>query len=406
MPTELTLHSPHQGAHPGTRQCLVYYLTGNPGLINYYTLFLTHLRSLLDTIETQRGHKVTFTIYGRDLAGFDAHDHPKPFNRTDHPPHDVEYEINHCYKHLLAANKLPASTAAGKPHPRAGEPFDEVVLVGHSLGTYIALELFHRHLQDPSAAPALRLRAGVLLFATIAHLARAPNAVWFNFLRARPFLARHVPFLASRLVALLPGPVVRWFAAAVLGMPPHAAAVTAQFLTTRDAVYQALYLGLDEMAVISDDGRWAEALWEVEDEAEAAAGAHEVPKFFLFYGKNDRWVANEYRERFIAARKEHAEREGVPVHKRGRTRIVVDEGDLPHDFCISEFLCFSSPRLVILKQHKGDSFCFVCIRCDEMSFVVRKKTPPSLTLPTSIIEHSEIVAEKVGLWLDEIAEHP
>lgn len=336
MPTERTLHSPHQGAHPETRQCLIYFLTGNPGLIDYYTPFLTHLRTLLDNIETQRGHKVTFTIYGRDLAGFDDEDHPKPFNKTDNLPHDVEYEINDCFKHLLAANKIPSSSSEDgttPDHPRAGEPFDEVILIGHSLGTYIALELFHRHLHDPSLAPALNLRSGILLFATIAHLAKSPKGVHLNALRRQPFLARNIPLLAKRALSLLPTAVIRWVVSTILGMPPHAADVTTRFLTSRDGVYQALYLGMDEMAVISDEV-WAEELWEIADEA--VASAHEVPKFFMFFGKHDHWVANEYRDRFIEAREEHAAREGAPVHKRGRTRIVVDEGDLPHDFCLSK----------------------------------------------------------------------
>lgn len=341
MPTERIFHSPHQGAHPATRQCLIYFLTGNPGLIDYYTPFLTHLRALLDAIEAQRAHKVTFTLYGRDLAGFDDQDHPAPFNKTDNLPHDVEYEINDCLKHLAAANKIPPSSSSSA---RAGEPFDEVILMGHSLGTYIALELFHRHLQDPSLAPALHLRAGVLLFATIAHLAKSPKGVLLDALRARPWLARNVPLLAQRLLALLPTTFLRWFVATLLGMPPHAADVTTRFLTSRDGVYQALYLGMDEMAVIGDEA-WAEELWEVggagDDEARAAAAAHDVPKFFLFFGKKDHWVANEYRDRFIEAREEHAKREGVPVHKRGRTRIVIDEGDLPHDFCLSEPLLSS-----------------------------------------------------------------
>lgn len=336
MPTERTFHSPHQGAHPESRQCLIYFLTGNPGLIDYYTPFLTHLRTLLDNIETQRGQKITFTIYGRDLAGFDDEDHPKPFNKTDNLPHDVEYEINDCFKHLIAANKIPASE--GTSNPRAGEPFDEVIVMGHSLGTYIALELFHRHLHDPSSAPDLNLRSGILLFATIAHLAKSPKGVHLNALRNQSFLARNVPLLAKRLLSLLPTAFIRWFVANLLGMPPHAADVTTRFLTSRDGVYQALYLGMDEMAVISDEV-WAEELWEIGDEAIAAA--HEVPKFFMFFGKNDHWVANEYRDRFIETREEHAKRNEAPVHKRGRTRIVVDEGDLPHDFCLSKCFSFS-----------------------------------------------------------------
>lgn len=328
MPSELTFPSPHLGADPATRHCLVYFLTGNPGLIDYYGPFLTRLRSLLNDVEVRRKHAVTFHIYGRDLAGFNDADHPAPFNNSTNPPHDVESQIQTCFKHLLAANRIPA------PGPRKGQPFDEVVLMGHSLGTYIALELFHRHLHDPDVAPGLRLKSGVLLFATIAHLARSRKGVQLNLLRRTPVLAHSAHRIARALLWLLPVVFIRWFVAAVLGMAPHAADATTRFLTSRDGVHQALYLGMDEMSVISEES-WAEELWEISDEA--VAHAHEVPKFFILFGKNDHWVPNKHRDRFIEARDIHAKREDVPKTKRGRTRIVVDEEGLPHDFCISKF---------------------------------------------------------------------
>lgn len=334
MAIELSFPSPTPGHDPQTRQCLIYFITGNPGLIDYYGPFLSHLRTLLNTIEAQKQNsqqkpRVAFHIYGRNLAGFDDADHPEPFNTTTNPPHDVEYEIQSCLKHLVAANSIPT------PGPRQGQPFDEVILMGHSLGTYIALELFHRHLHDPAAvAPGLNLKSGVLLFATISHLAKSPKGVKLDAIRRTPALRACAPALARALLSLLPTPLVRWVVRRVLGMSPHAVEATTRFLTSRDGVLQALHLGMDEMAVISDEA-WAEELWEIADEA--VAHAHEVPKFFIFFGKHDHWVANECRDDFIVRREEHARRGEVPKHKRGRTRIVVDEGDLPHDFCIRKF---------------------------------------------------------------------
>lgn len=330
MAIELSFPSPTVGHDPQTRQCLIYFITGNPGLIDYYGPFLSHLRTLLNTIESQnQNQKVAFHIYGRNLAGFDDTDHPQPFNTTSNPPHDVEYEVQSCLKHLVAANSIST------PGPRQGQPFDEVILMGHSLGTYIALELFHRHLHDPAVAPGLNLKSGILLFATISHLARSPKGVQLDALRRTPLLRTYTPVLARALLSVLPTPLIRWVTRHVLGMSPHGVEATTRFLTSRDGVHQALYLGMDEMAVISDEA-WAEELWEIADEA--VAHAHEVPKFFIFFGKDDHWVANECRDDFIVRREEHARRGEVPKHKRGRTRIVVDEGDLPHDFCIRKFL--------------------------------------------------------------------
>lgn len=212
--------------------------------------------------------------------------------------------------------------------------------MGHSLGTYVALELFHRQHQQqqqssPPSSPPLHLKAGILLFATIAHLAQSPKGVHLNLIRRTPVLSTYLHLLAKAGLALLPTRVIRWVVGTVLGMPPHAADTTTAFLCSRDGVHQALYLGMDEMAVISEE-RWADELWEVAEEAAAAEGKADgrgedeeggLPKFFILFGKEDHWVANECRDRFIAERK---------AHKTGRTRIVVDEEGLPHDFCISK----------------------------------------------------------------------
>ncbi|KAI3394242.1 hypothetical protein diail_2983 [Diaporthe ilicicola] len=349
MAIELSFPSPNEGqATAETRECLVYFLTGNPGLIDYYEPFLRSVRTHLDAIESKRQHRVAFHVYGRNLAGFDDADHDRPFNTGDNPPHDVEHQVQSCTKHIAAAaGCIPAG------RPRAGQPFDDVVLVGHSLGTYLALEVFHRHLHDPSAAPGLNLRSGVLLFATVADLAKSPKGVQMDLMRRTPLLGRYAPLVARGLLSLVPAAVLRFVTSRVLGMDPHAAATTTRFLTSRDGVFQALYLGMDEMAVISNEV-WAEELWEIGDEA--VAHGTDVPKFFIFFGKKDHWVANKCRDEFIGKREEHAAREGAPRHKRGRTRIEIDEGNLPHDFCTK-------------------------------------------------ISDSETVAEKVGVWMAEIAEH-
>jgi pimeloyl-ACP methyl ester carboxylesterase len=346
MPIELSFPSPHAAAQGGankTRECLVYFLTGNPGIIDYYEPFLRYLRARLDAIEATRAHSVAFHIHGRNLAGFDDNDHEQPFStRRNNPPHDVEHQLQACARHLAAANAIPEG------RPRAGQPFDDVVLVGHSLGTYLTLELFHRHMHDPSTfghGKGLNLRSGVLLFATVAHLAKSPKGLQLDLLRRIPALGAYVPAIAGRAASLLPQALLRFVTSRLLGMDPHAADTTVRFLASRDGVRQALYLGMDELAVISEEA-WAEELWEIGDEA--VAHGTDVPKFYIFFGNNDHWVANRYRDEFIGRREEHAARQDAPKHKRGRTRIEIDEGDLPHDFCISKYIPSPPPPFFFL----------------------------------------------------------
>lgn len=340
MPTSITLPSPHlAGPNPpqGTRHILIFFLTGNPGLVDYYEPFLARLRALLNTTESKYDHRVTFHIHSTNYAGFSDNDHPQPFNPSKgYPPNDVESEIEFCVKQLHST-----VSAIPTPAPRAGEPFDEVILIGHSLGTYIALEIFHRHLHDSTLlGTATKLKAGVLLFATIAHLAKSPKGVYLDTVRRTPWLGANLHRLAKAGLWCLPDAAVRWYLRSMLGMPPHAEETTFRFLRSRDGVYQALFLGMDEMRVISDEV-WAEELWEVAEEAEAMSkdGEDGPSKFYILFGKEDHWVANEYRDRFIKEREAHASRESI-VGKKGRTKIVVDEEGVPHDFCISKFDSF------------------------------------------------------------------
>ncbi|KAK6857920.1 Lipid droplet-associated hydrolase [Apiospora arundinis] len=337
------------------RNVLIFMITGNPGLIDYYEPFLSALRTLLDSSAASKGTR--FHIYGQDLAGFNDADH-EPFSAAN-PPHDVAYQVNYLFK------TLSEFRIQDEDSPKKGQPFDEVILVGHSVGTYLILQLFHKLLRAPETAPHLRLKTGILLFPTIEHIRHSPSGQRMELLRkAGPMLESNAHLLAWAFLRLWPYAALLWVITTVLGQPPAAAEVTARWLKSRDGVWQALHMGLDEMRVIGED-QWDEELWEIEREDRAqilkekkqqqqiaAAGGEEKaasnngsgslpPKFFFFFGKDDHWVANHFRDAFIERRQKQAE----------RTRLMVDEGNLPHAFCI---------------------------------------------------HHSEVVAEKVASWINEL----
>jgi hypothetical protein len=177
-----------------------------------------------------------------------------------------------------------------------------------------------------------------VLFPTIEHIRLSPQGVRLDLLRRTPVLGPSAHLLAWGFLRLWTLTALRWFVATVLRFPPHAAAVTARFLKSRDGVWQALHMGMDEIRVIGLD-RWEDTLWsEVEqvDEAEeednaarAADGQRQqvAPRFFFLYGKEDHWVASHLRDSFIERRQKHS----------GRVRIMVDEGNLPHAFCLRKF---------------------------------------------------------------------
>lgn len=318
-------------------------ISGNPGLIDYYEPFLSALRALLDSSPASKGTR--FHIYGQDLAGFNDDDH-EPFSAAN-PPRDVAYQVNYLFETL---SDIRIQDEANPQ--KQGQPFDEVILIGHSVGTYLILQLFHKLLRSPGLAPHLRLQTGILLFPTIEHIRHSPSGQRMELLRSAAFLEHHAHRLASGFLRLWSYAALYWVITTLMGHPPDAADVTARWLKSRDGVWQALHMGLDEMRVIGED-QWDEELWEIEREDEAArvqqqrgsggsgsgavvsakeeggaaAGNKLPPKFFFFFGKDDHWVANHFRDAFIERRQKQAE----------RTRLMVDEGNLPHAFCIRKF---------------------------------------------------------------------
>ncbi|KAI0505155.1 hypothetical protein F5B22DRAFT_535666 [Xylaria bambusicola] len=292
---------------PNSQHILVFFVPGNPGLIGYYAPFLSTLRDLLDS-NASLAATTNFHIHGQNLAGFIDEDH-EPFT-SQRKPHNLEYQIQHI---LTTVTSL--RTPSG---PKQGQPYDHVLLVGHSVGAYIALETCHRVLRDPSLAPHTKLSSGILLFPTIEHITDSSNGWKLNMLRQTPLLGDNAYRVAQGFLRLWPYDTLHWFVSKALGFPPHAADVTTRWLKSRDGVWQALHLGMDEMRVIRED-KWDNELWDIDQSSKSA-----IPRFYFFFGRRDHWVADHYRDAFIKKRSEQDK----------RTRLIVDEADLPHAFCI------------------------------------------------------------------------
>lgn len=80
-----------------------------------------------------------------------------------------------------------------------GRPYGFFVMLGYSVGAYIALEIFHRHQRDPSPAPHLKLHHGILLCPTITYIARSSCGRLFSLFCRLAIIRTHL----YRLLALL-----------------------------------------------------------------------------------------------------------------------------------------------------------------------------------------------------------
>ncbi|KAH6975300.1 hypothetical protein BKA56DRAFT_590373 [Ilyonectria sp. MPI-CAGE-AT-0026] len=295
------------------RHALVYFVCGNPGLVEYYTDFLTNLRGFLQKSEVE----TAYDIYGRNLLGFSDDDH-EPFGEGNEP-WDLDGQIEGIYDDVAAKRVRLGDGTAGKP-------YDFVALMGHSVGSFISVEIFHRHMKSPDRAPHLNLKYGFLLFPTLTHIGRSPSGTRVESVRRVLPILDNVAHIGARLIlSVFTKGTLTWIVNKIMGFTPLTAEVTARWLKSRDGVHQAIHLGLSELEMIREE-RWGEELWEVAEQDDDDDDAQTTPKFFLFYGREDHWVANWARDELIERRREHGER-------GGRTKILVAEGDIPHAFC-------------------------------------------------------------------------
>lgn len=314
MKANISLPSSRQST--ATKHALIYFVPGNPGVIEFYSDFLRCLRALLDKTEGD----TAYDIYGRNLLGFHDDDH-EPFT-SQNLPFGLDAQVEGIWADV-ATHRSPSSKDTAKP-------YDFVILIGHSIGAYVVVETFHRQAQRPKAG--LTLRHGFLLFPTISHIARSPSGLRVTALQRRRYLAGvedNLHRIAGALLFLLPQSALRWLWRNYLGFSEGAAATLGAWLKSRDGVWQAIHLGRLELRHVGAD-RWEETFWDAADAADGQAAV--APKFFFFYGKHDHWVDNDLRDEFIARQKARGDPQGRPV-------LEVDEGDIPHAFSVQEGMC-------------------------------------------------------------------
>lgn len=301
-----SIHIPH--GSPTTHRALIYFVPGNPGLIDFYTPFLPLLSSFLQASPKLTPQATSYDIYGRDLLGFS--DSCEPFN-AQNLPFELEGQIEGIHKDV----------------EEKGREYDFVIMMGHSVGAYIATEIMYRHLK--SRSPTI-LKHGVLLFPTLTHIALSPSGKRVTTLRHIPHFETNFHIIARAVLTLFSSAFLTWFAQKILGFSEHAAQVVGRWLKSRDGVWQSIHLGLSEMEGIRGD-IWGRELWEVAGDGDKGSEGSEKKtsvkrkaKFFALYAKSDHWVADHIRDDFIHNRKDSG------------MRVEIDETGIPHAFCTRE----------------------------------------------------------------------
>jgi len=162
----------------------IFFITGNPGLIGYYHTFLSLLSDRLAS-----DSETSFQIYGHSLAGFelgsDAEKNQKGKEKEAHY-YNLEEQISYVQEKLdgFVENNYKRNTQDN------GGEVPKVILIGHSVGTYIAMEVLRRHRErqrqhttttttiintpDNGKGAEFDIIGGVMLFPTVVDIAKSP----------------------------------------------------------------------------------------------------------------------------------------------------------------------------------------------------------------------------------------
>lgn len=159
------------------QQVLVYFITGNPGLIEYYRIFLTSLSKEFESEQhNERYHFVGSSLPGFQLHGFPGENFEKslPLSLQDQVEY-VQGSVPRLAAGLQREQRLICRTRGLTPPPPL-----PVILVGHSVGTYITLEVIawrqtQQQNEETTETEDYQIIGGVCLFPTIIDLAASPT---------------------------------------------------------------------------------------------------------------------------------------------------------------------------------------------------------------------------------------
>lgn len=191
-------------ASPKDATTTVFFISGNPGLIGYYHPFLSLLGKYLGKTGDQSGTESSIQVYGCSLGGFEVdHDNTSPSKNAERSRlYDLEDQIVFVHDKLNALMSANASSA----NDASGLGFSakrKVILMGHSVGAYIAMEVLRRHREvnpEPEAESEspngytveFDIIGGVMLFPTVKDIAHSPSGRKLT-VRLHPWMGLPLP---------------------------------------------------------------------------------------------------------------------------------------------------------------------------------------------------------------------
>jgi len=338
------------------KRVLIFFIPGNPGLVEYYRHFLEIIRKRLNDRVSHTGTQ--YFISGGSLAGFDVNAGSRKTPATSQSlPLSLDDEVEDVYARL----KTTVARLRAENDIQGDLP---VVVVGHSIGAYMVLETVARWKKLAKQGPTnMEISAGLCLFPTIFELFLSPTGRQVGVRTARhvmfmlctnldgasqpltkiPAFALVVHTIAKVLFYFAPLAFITSLVRLATGMPHAGADVTAQFLQSKHGVWQALHMAKDELSQLTHD-KWSDDFWgtsstisvavekSADDSASTTSAPHSHTQLCFYWGSDDHWIARDTRDKIIQTR---AKVEGQAGDER-KPIMEVDSSGIGHAFCLSE----------------------------------------------------------------------
>jgi len=150
------------------KRVLIFFIPGNPGLVEYYRHFLDIIRRQLTTRESK--HNIGYYIHGASLAGFDVSPGSRQtLSNAQTLPLSLDEQVEDVYRRVKrTVDRIRVRDSVQGELP--------VVLIGHSIGAYMVLQTANEWQTLAKQGPTkMKLSAGICLFPTIYELALSPT---------------------------------------------------------------------------------------------------------------------------------------------------------------------------------------------------------------------------------------
>ncbi|XP_069829215.1 lipid droplet-associated hydrolase isoform X2 [Dendropsophus ebraccatus] len=233
---------------------LFFIIPGNPGVVGFYKTFMQSLYC---------GLNGKYPVWAISHAGLCTP--PRGMDMTDENNHQIDdvYGLNGQIEHKLYFLKqnVPADI--------------KLVLIGHSIGCYIILEMMKR-------SPELKVFKSILLFPTIERMAQTPQGRVMA-----PLLCslRYVVYMPMYLISLLPDFMKTFlvkFALRSIKSVDETVVGASLNLFKMECAANAMYMGSQEMV-------------EVLERDNDTIKQH-LNKLIFYYGATDNWCPVQYYE--------------------------------------------------------------------------------------------------------------